>query len=165
MKSTTVYIATALFIASAFLACDKESSVSRIHALAQPSNQSMRQASIAFVQNLWLPAPGKPIAFDGQKFFADHRSEMIETLEIVDTLTVGDIGVALVRYSLSTDIYRSAIWMRNIERSWWPMGSQYFSKYSNGYEVLEDEAKEQADVMIEKAKIWEEESKKAWWIW
>ena len=165
MKRQVVYILPILILTSAFSACKQENTASRAETLAPPLNQNMRQATIALIENLWKPAAGEPIVFDGQKFFADHRSEIIETLEVVDTLTVGDIGVALIRYSLGTDIYRSAVWMRRIEDSWFPTGSQYFSKYSDEYEAFKNETKEQADKMIEKAESWEEESKKTWWKW
>jgi len=153
------------FLACAFATGCEEAGSDVSSSASVVESATMNEAADAFVANVWSAGPGNPIVFDGQKFFADNREEIRATLEIVDTLTVGDLGVALVRYSLGTDVYRSAVWMRKMDGLWWPSGSQYFSEYSDDYDALSEDMQQRADSVITKVDAWKEESKKAWWTW
>jgi hypothetical protein len=125
----------------------------------------MESAARSFIQNAWSPTEGEPIVFDRTKFFEDNRDEILETFEVVDTLKLKNKGAALVRFSVGSDIYRSAIWVRKIDNSWLPSNNQGFSEYSTEYELMNDRMQSKADAIIKKVDKWEEESQDAWWMW
>ena len=144
-----------------FVGCNQNGAVMTERPLASVDNRSMESLAVGYLKNIWIPvAPANPL-YDKYEFYRVHRPEILETLEVADSLAVADKGVVLVRYSLGGDIYRSAIWMRKMKDHWFI--SLRLSEYSEEYEQYDDETKKRADIVMEKARKWDEEGKDAWW--
>lgn len=156
-KSSFFIVLAALLI----VGCEQKGAITRENPLKSVDNRYMKDLAVGYLKNIWIPvAPANPL-YDKYEFYREHRPEILETLEVADSLTVADKGVVLVRYSLGGDIYRSAIWMRKMKDHWFI--SLRLSEYSEEYEQYDDETKKRADIVMEKARKWDEEGKDAWW--
>ena len=156
-KSLFFIVLTALF----FVGCEQKEPVQTESPLKSVDNRYMKDLAIGYLKKVWIPVAPANTLYDKYEFFRKHRPEIIHTLEVADSLTVADKGVVLFRYSLGGDIYRSTIWMRKMNDRWFV--SLRLSEYSEEYEQYDDETKEKAKKVIEKATVWKEEGKEPWW--
>lgn len=124
---------------------------------------TMKDAVYNYVENQWkLEDTENTIIFARTIFYKKHRAEILKNFEIVDTLVFKDIGLAIIRFSIKSDIYRKIIWLRKVDKFWAITASQYFSKYSDEYENASKEEQKRLDKILDKADKWEKESKYAW---
>ncbi len=91
--------------------------------------------------------------YDRVAFVQAHRDEMLKTLEVVETKESANIGVAFIRYSVGTKMYRKGIWMRKVDGNWRVCQSQYFSTY--GDDPFKDGKPDDAKKLIERVDEWE----------
>jgi len=125
----------------------------------------MRDAAFSFVTHFAAPGSGEPIRYAEQWMVEQVRPEVLQTLEVADTLAAADVGLALVRFSLGADIFRKTIWLRKVPAGWLPSWRQYFTRYDDEYESLADDQQRMVDALLEKAEEWQKESAKRPWLW
>lgn len=97
-----------------------------------------------------------PLIFDLSYFYRHNRNEISKTLEIVDVVECQRIGVAFMRYSIGTDIFREVVWFKKINDKWTICLSPSFYAFSD--DPFLDGKPERAKEIIERAEKWKNES-------
>ena len=98
----------------------------------------------------------RPLFSDHDFWFKNHKEEVQETLEVADVLKANNLAIALLRFSVGSDIYREAIWLRKYDGLWTVSSNQYFSTY--GDDPFGDGQPDRAERIIEKEEEWTENS-------
>ena len=82
---------------------------------------------------------------------AIHGSEILKTLELVESSDSGNHGIVFFRYSIGTDIYRETYWVGKVDGKWYwmpnlqyaddePADAEWFEKMKEKKEEWEDES-------------------------
>ena len=92
-------------------------------------------------------------------FWYKNRDEVLKTLEMVDFQQNGRIGIAFLRYSVGTNIFRTIQWVIEENKFWYLMISG-LSKYNADDYNDSEKFLEWVEKMYEKGEDWEKESAK-----
>ncbi|MEX0663005.1 MAG: hypothetical protein WEA58_12575 [Balneolaceae bacterium] len=98
----------------------------------------------------------RPLFSDLDYWFKDNNEEIKSTLEVAEVLNADDISLALIRYSVGSNIFRDAVWLRNYNGKWTISSNQYFSTYDD--DPFKDGNPERAEEIINKEDEWTENS-------
>ena len=99
--------------------------------------------------------------YDRYTFYNKYSSEILNTLQIKDSIVTDKIGVALYSYSIGPVSYNGRLWLRKINDDWKICLYQYFSDYSD--DPFEDGLPERAKEIIKKVDSWKKTNKGSWW--
>lgn len=90
-----------------------------------------------------------------------NSDEIMDTYEIAETDTVGNLAVALTRYSVGGDIFREHLWLLHHKNKWHPYGNNIYRLSS--YTAIEDLPEglgQKLETIRDKASTWSENSAK-----
>lgn len=87
-----------------------------------------------------------------------NREEILDTYEIVEIDSLGNLALALSRYSIGGDVFRESMYLIRQDGRWYPH-PRYLISYPER-EDLPDELKAQYEELIEKETNWLENSAK-----
>jgi hypothetical protein len=99
--------------------------------------------------------------YDSANFLLKHRDEMLQTLNVAETVEVETLGVCFVRYSVGGNVYRDARWIRKIDGDWFICAREYFSSYAD--DPFGDGNPQHAKKLIERVDAWNKDSSPKWW--
>lgn len=138
------------------------SSIANSHSINTSTPQETAKSYVREFE--WrLPEPEYAYLIDLQDrmlFLKAHRDEMVKTLEAVDFADDGNIGVAFMRYTVGSKVYRESIWMRKMDAKWTASSRQYYSTISD--DPFGDGKPADAKKLISRADEWEKDAKE-WW--
>lgn len=98
---------------------------------------------------------------DEAYFYRTNRKEILNNLEIVEVIENENVAIAFIRFSVGTNIYRNALWLRKVENKYWYLIS-YVSKYTAEDDNNLKDKIEWVEKMVEKKEKWEENSSAKW---
>ena len=76
----------------------------------------------------WLNKQREPVLLDANSVFKYlNLDEIQKTLEVVEFQEDGDLGIVFYRYSVGTNIFRQAEWLRNVGGYWFQGPYKYLS--------------------------------------
>ena len=100
-----------------------------------------------------------------QRFWHEHRAERRRTCEVVDSVDRGYYGVVFTRFTIGTDVFRDATYLRKYNREWMQDGNQYYNYYESPYggsadmqDPFGDGDKNNAKNLIKRVNDWKGES-------
>jgi hypothetical protein len=92
---------------------------------------------------------GGPI-YDCEVWRGIQRGEIVRTLEVADSATVGTFGVLFARFSIRANLYRRSHWLRQVGNTW-AVTTEYAAR-----NAIEDVPN--GEDLIRKAEQWSKES-------